>query len=63
MTSPVNQSEQKNSTYSFHDDLESFKKNVDIFFLVVMGSIVFCKSNNNDRFCFIIGLTWIVFTI
>jgi hypothetical protein len=46
MASPlINQSDPIASINLIHDELESFKKNVDIFFLVVMGSIVFCELN------------------
>lgn len=39
MTSVVSQ----NDPVNIHDELDNFKKNVDIFFIVVMGSIIFCK--------------------
>lgn len=46
MASPlINQSDPIASINLIHDELESFKKNVDVFFLVVMGSLVFCEFN------------------
>ena len=39
----MNQSDLITSINLIHDELESFKKNVDVFFLVVMGNIVFCE--------------------
>lgn len=37
------QSDPVPSVHVLHEELENCKKNMDIFFLIVMGSIVFCE--------------------
>lgn len=42
----VNESFQ--TTLTLQQELEGLKKNVDYFFLIIMGSLVLCRSSHNN---------------